>query len=116
MSHLFDKETLLDRIDNDMEFLAETVEMLEEDGPDLLGQIRQAVELGDCEALVEAAHAYKGMVANFCADSTVAAAFKLETMGNSGDLAGADDALAVLEDLGGQLTEALRELVEDEAR
>ncbi|NLS91062.1 MAG: Hpt domain-containing protein [Planctomycetaceae bacterium] len=111
MNDIFDKESLLDRIDNDMEFLSETVEMLEEDGPDLLGQIRSAIDAADSETLAVAAHTYKGMVANFCADSTVESALKLELMGKGGDLAGAHEALAVLEDRAGRLTAALRELL-----
>ncbi len=116
MSDIFDRETLLDRIDNDMEFLAETVGMLEEDGPDLLKQIRQAIDAGDAQALTVAAHTYKGMVANFCAESTVAAALKLEMMGKTHDLTGALAALAVLEDLGSQLATALQELLREGAR
>jgi HPt (histidine-containing phosphotransfer) domain-containing protein len=112
MSDIFDRDGLLDRVDNDMEFLAETVEMLEEDGPELLGQIRDAIQAGDQEALSIAAHTYKGMVANFCADSTVEAALKLEVMGKDGDLAGAPEALAVLEDLARRLATALQELVQ----
>ncbi len=113
VSEMFDKPMLLDRIDNDMEFLADTVGMLEEDGPDLLGQIRAAIEAGDHEALAVAAHTYKGMVSNFCADSTVAAALKLEMMGKSHDLNGALEAVALLEDLGVQLVTALRGLLQD---
>lgn len=115
MSELFDREALLDRVDNDMEFLAETVEMLEEDGPDLLGQIGSAIEAGDAEALAVAAHTYKGMVANFCADSTVEAALKLEMMGKDGNLTGASEAFAVVEDQGRQLATALRDLLQDES-
>jgi hypothetical protein len=112
MSDIFDKEALLDRVDNDMEFLAETVEMLVEDGPDLLAQIRSAIETGDSEALSVAAHTYKGMVANFCADSTVEAALKLEMMGRGGDLVGASEAFAILEGLARRLATALQELVQ----
>jgi HPt (histidine-containing phosphotransfer) domain-containing protein len=112
MGDIFDQEALLDRVDNDREFLAETVEMLEEDGPDLLGQIRSAIDAGDSESLSVAAHTYKGMVANFCADSTAEAALRLEMMGKHGDLAGASEAFAVLEDLARQLATALQELVQ----
>ena len=114
MSDLFDQAALLDRVDHDMEFLAETIEMLEEDGPELLGQIREAIASGNAEALAVAAHTYKGMVANFCAESTVAAALRLETLGKSGDLAGAPDALTTLEELAQKLVPALRTLLQDE--
>lgn len=115
MSELFDREALLDRVDNDMEFLAETVEMLEEDGPDLLGQISAAIEASDSEALAVAAHTYKGMVANFCADSTVEAALKLEMMGKDGNLTGAAEAFAVLEGQARQLATALQDLLREES-
>ncbi|MHB8897254.1 MAG: Hpt domain-containing protein [Thermoguttaceae bacterium] len=115
MNQMFDPQALLERVDHDYEFLTETVDMLRESGPELLGQIRQAVEAGDCEALTTAAHTYKGMVANFCADSNVAAALRLETMGKSGDLTGAEGALALLEDLGCRLMTALQELLRDNA-
>ncbi len=114
MSDLFDQAALLDRVDHDMEFLAETIEMLEEDGPDLLGQIREAIASRDAEALGVAAHTYKGMVANFCAESTVAAALRLETLGKSGNLADAPEALAALEGLAQKLAPALRALLQDE--
>ena len=114
MSDLVDQAALLDRVDHDMEFLAETIQMLEEDGPDLLGQIREAISGGDAEALAVAAHTYKGMVANFCAESTVEAALRLETMGRSGDLTAAPDAMIALEGLSQKLIPALRALLQDE--
>ena len=66
MSGAFDEKALMDRVDDDLEFLKETVTMLDEDGPVLLEELRAAVSARDATALVKSAHALKGMLANFC--------------------------------------------------
>lgn len=81
MSEVFDASALMERVDEDVEFLEETVSMLDEDSPGLLEEIRAAVSGRDAAALVKAAHALKGMLANFCAASAESAARELETMG-----------------------------------
>src|SRR5678815_5619588 len=99
MSQLFDDKELLERVDNDWDFLAETVEMLSTDGPGLLDAIRQSIASGDAAAVGRAAHTFKGLVANFCAPDTQASAFDMERAGKSGDLSGAP---AAIEDLHGR--------------
>ena len=89
MSGAFDEEALLERVDGDIEFLEETVAMLDEDSPALLEAIRAAVRSSDAAALVKAAHALKGMLANFCAEPAAAADRQLETMGREERLADA---------------------------
>ena len=74
MSDAFDENALMDRVDDDVEFLEETVTMLDEDSPALLEQIRVAAASGDAPALVKPAHALKGMLANFCAEPAESAA------------------------------------------
>jgi HPt (histidine-containing phosphotransfer) domain-containing protein len=111
MDDVLDKAELLDRVDQDMEFLAETMEMFNEDGPQLLSEIRDAVRRQDASALAGAAHTFKGMVSNFCAKRAVDAALALEMMGRSGDLTGAADALSTLEREAEQLKSALAELL-----
>ena len=81
MSDAFDEDALMDRVDGDLEFLDETVAMLDEDSPVLLEEIRAAVRSRDAAALVKPAHALKGMLANFCAEPAEAAARELELMG-----------------------------------
>ena len=53
MSETFDKNSLMDRVDGDTEFLEETIAMLDEDSPALLGQIQTAAAAGDAENLVQ---------------------------------------------------------------
>ena len=78
MPREFDEHALLDRIDGDIEFLEETVDMLEEDCPALLEQIRDAAATNNASALAQSAHALKGMLANFCAAPAEAIARELE--------------------------------------
>jgi HPt (histidine-containing phosphotransfer) domain-containing protein len=89
MSDVFDEKGLLERVDDDLEFLEETVAMLDEDSPELLQQIKSAVGDGDAAALVKPAHALKGMLANFCAAPAETAARELETLARQENMADA---------------------------
>src|SRR6185436_2225656 len=97
MSAVFDEKELLDRIDNDWEFLGETVQMLNSDGPALMDEIRRAADASDAAALGRAAHTLKGMIANFCSPQTHQCAFEVEKMGRSGDLSSAQESVKALE-------------------
>lgn len=93
MATTFNEAELLERVDNDIGFLAETVQMLESDGLALLADIEKAIASGDGAAVGRAAHALKGMVSNFCAPETQECALIIERAGKSGGLAGASAAL-----------------------
>jgi two-component system, sensor histidine kinase and response regulator len=107
MADTFDEAELLDRVDNDLAFLAETVEMFQGDGRSAMRQIRDALAAGDSAGLGRAAHALKGLVSNFCAPQTHASALAVEQMGKNGDLSSAP---AAVDALGGQLEALLAEL------
>ena len=78
MPRVFDGAELLERVDNDWEFLGDTVRMLEADGPALLEEIRRSADAGDAASAGRAAHTLKGMISNFCApDAQVFHAFTL---------------------------------------
>jgi two-component system, sensor histidine kinase and response regulator len=68
-----------------------------DDCPARLAAIQEGVEQRDAPALLEAAHALRGSVANFGATQAVEAALKLELMGKAGDLTGAPAAFADLQ-------------------
>lgn len=93
MATTFNETELLERVDNDIGFLAETVQMLESDGKSLLADIERAIASGDAAAVGRTAHALKGMVSNFCAPETQECALVIERAGKAGDLAGAPAAL-----------------------
>ncbi|QDU37401.1 Signal transduction histidine-protein kinase BarA [Maioricimonas rarisocia] len=75
---LFDREAALERIDGDVEFLCELIEQFQEDGTELMSQIREGVESGDESAIREAAHSLKGSVSNLVSPAVEAAALALE--------------------------------------
>lgn len=86
MSGLVDRAALLERIDGDLEFLEETVELLETDGRSLVDQLRAACDAGNQEGLIRNAHTLKGMVSNFCADGVRRAAEEIEHAARRGEL------------------------------
>jgi HPt (histidine-containing phosphotransfer) domain-containing protein len=112
MSDELDKIALLENVDGDLEFLAETIQMFREDTPALLSQIENAVMRRDGQALATAAHTLKGMVGNFCARATFDAALRLETMGQNGDLAGAAEAFTTLKEKTQRLETQLQEILQ----
>jgi HPt (histidine-containing phosphotransfer) domain-containing protein len=97
MSRTFDEKELLERVDNDWDFLGDTVQMLADDGPNLLNDIRRCVEAGDAPGAGRAAHTLKGMISNFCAAEAQAGALAVEQIGKSGDLSNVGPALEKLE-------------------
>jgi two-component system sensor histidine kinase/response regulator len=107
MSEEFDAQALMERVDDDVEFLKETVAMLDDDAPGLLAQIRAAAASEDAEALVKPAHTLKGMLSNFCAAPAEAAAREVEMMGRQRQLAMMAPAVEVLQSRTDQLREAL---------
>ena len=86
MARMFEEAELLERVDNDTAFLADTVEMLAADGPTLLEQLHAALASADAAAVGRTAHAIKGMVSNFCAPNVQAVALEVEKLGKSADL------------------------------
>ena len=107
MPRTFDETELLERVDNDWEFLGETVQMLAADAPALLAEIRRATAAGDAPAVGRAAHALKGMISNFCAAAAQASAQDVEKHAKSGGLPDAAEAVEVLD---ARLRELIAEL------
>jgi HPt (histidine-containing phosphotransfer) domain-containing protein len=96
MAITFDQDRLLERVDHDRAFLAETVEMLAGDGRALMNDLQRAIGAGDPGAVGRTAHALKGMISNFCAAPAHEAALAVERVGKGGDLAGAPDVARIL--------------------
>ena len=107
MSQAFDERELLDRVDNDTEFLAETVQMLTDDGPALMGDVRTFLAAGDAGGVARAAHALKGMISNFCAAAAQGSAQDVEKHAKAGGLSEAAEAAEVLD---ARLAELIAEL------
>jgi HPt (histidine-containing phosphotransfer) domain-containing protein len=87
----------LDRVGGDKELLEEVAQLFLDTSPHLLAGIRQAVAARDAPALERSAHTLKGSVGNFGAEAAFQAALRLERIGRSRDLSGAEEALQALE-------------------
>jgi HPt (histidine-containing phosphotransfer) domain-containing protein len=97
VAQLFDEAELMERVENDVAFLADTVQMLETDGRALMVELQTAVASGDAPAIGRTAHTLKGMISNFCSPAVQALAFDVEKAGKAGDAAGAAATSAKLE-------------------
>jgi HPt (histidine-containing phosphotransfer) domain-containing protein len=87
---------LKDRVENDLDLLAEMIELHRVTSPKLLTEIESAVTARQGENLVRASHALKGVFRSMCANRSAEAALKLEMIGESHDLNRADQALLEL--------------------
>jgi HPt (histidine-containing phosphotransfer) domain-containing protein len=98
---------LFERVGGDRKALAQLVRIFRVDSPKQVARIREAIRIGDAPGLRAAAHAVKGAVSNFAAPAATEAAVRLQRMGDTGNLAGAEDALDRLEREVGKALEAL---------
>jgi HPt (histidine-containing phosphotransfer) domain-containing protein len=97
VAQLFDEAELMERVDDDVAFLADTVQMLETDGRALMVELKTAVASGDAPAIGRTAHTLKGMISNFCSPAVQTLALDVEKAGKAGDGAGAAAASSKLE-------------------
>lgn len=109
MAQAFDENELLERVDNDVAFLGETVQMLETDGRALMAEVKAALAAGDAAGVGRTAHTLKGMISNFCAAEVQAMALDVEKAGKAGDCPAGMEAAARLEPA---LESLITELVE----
>ena len=113
MNDIINKTELLEEIDGDWEFLEESVEMLMEDAPTLLTEIKNGLAAKDAEAIWQNAHTLKSMVGNFFAKRSFDAAYRVETLGRNGDISEVDMVILILEIEIQQLISALRDFLEN---
>ena len=97
-------------VDGDAELLAELATLFLEDCTRRMSAIRAAISQGDARALEAAAHALKGALGNFTSDGPLEAARRLETMGREGQLNGAEEAFAHLQEGIRHLSQTLLDL------
>jgi PAS domain S-box-containing protein len=94
---VIDEAAALSRVGNDRSLLQELAQLFLLECPRNLGDLQTAVRERNAAKLKAAAHALKGSVDTFGAKSAFAAALRLEILGRSGTLDGAEMALATLE-------------------
>jgi CheY-like chemotaxis protein/HPt (histidine-containing phosphotransfer) domain-containing protein len=93
---VLDSVTLLDRLGDDRELLCEVVGLFLDDCPLWLEEIHNSIVRREAEPLRTAAHRMLGTVSTLAAPAAAAAAERLEDMGRTGDLDGADAAYDAL--------------------
>jgi HPt (histidine-containing phosphotransfer) domain-containing protein len=96
---MLNRAVALERVGGDEQLLQEVAVLFLDDYPKVLGEIHAAIQAGNAKAVERAAHTLKGSVANFGAEDVVEAAFVLESMGHSGNLATAVEGYARLDAL-----------------
>jgi len=115
LNKVLDRESLLDRIDNNLELLGDIVRMFNESLARHFSQIEEAISRNDSQALRTSAHSLKGVVAHFSAPLSYQIVYSLERMGIENDLARAGETFKVLKKEIERLSEALTGLIEETA-
>ncbi len=91
-----DRAIALEHVGGDEGLLQEIAALFLDEYPKTMAEIRVALEKGDARALERGAHSLKGSVGNFGAATAFQAALRLEMIGRSRNLTGADQAFADL--------------------
>ena len=93
----FDTGTLWDRVNGDAALLRDLVAIFAAQGPELLSEIRMAIDQGSPDCLRRASHKMRGSALQFSAPDAAALAGTLERLGKEGTLEGAREALLKLQ-------------------
>jgi HPt (histidine-containing phosphotransfer) domain-containing protein len=88
---------MIARFSGNEELVDQLVELFVVECPRMMHEVRRSIESGSADALRQAAHSFKGCVANFDHAGAVAAAHALEAMARDGNIGAAPEALARLE-------------------
>ncbi|MBI4585666.1 MAG: Hpt domain-containing protein [Planctomycetes bacterium] len=81
-----DTEELLENFGGDLELLQQVMDLFIRDCPNLMAEIRDAMERQDADRLQSSAHSLKGAVGNFGQGAAFQTALDLEKVGKSRDL------------------------------
>lgn len=103
----FDRRAALQRASADEDLLREIAAVFLNSYPKWMSDMKKAIADGDLEVLGFAAHTLKGAVGTLGAQHAFKNAEKLELMVEQGILAGADEALATLQEEIARLSSAL---------
>jgi CheY-like chemotaxis protein/HPt (histidine-containing phosphotransfer) domain-containing protein len=93
---VLDKAAALEQVDGNTALLRHLLASFRRNSIRLLSEVRAAVTSSDGKALCQAAHLLKGSAGLLGATAVVAAAQRLETMGDEGNLSSSEEAYAAL--------------------
>ncbi len=94
---VFDRATLLERVEGDEQLASELIEMFLESCPRLLADVRQAVKDRNASSLERAAHALKGSAGDIAAPLAFETARTMEQLARENKLDDADATLKSVE-------------------
>jgi len=104
----FDRASLWDRVNNDMELLRDLLQIFRQEYPGMLQKLGAAVEAGNGADIAKYGHKVKGSALQFSAPRAAATAARIEKMGESGSLEGVQEAFEQLKVDVAELVEGLR--------
>jgi signal transduction histidine kinase/CheY-like chemotaxis protein len=107
---VLDRAKALGHVGGDARLLGELARTFSGECPRWLAEVREGIVREDPAQLRRAAHSLRGALTTFGADAACDAALRLEGMGGTGDLAGADVAYATLAESMARLQPALAAL------
>ena len=111
-SDILNWDEALDAMRGDQNLLKAVIKAFLEESPKLMDQIRTAVASGDTDTLRRAAHTFKGSVNYLSAADAFDKARQLEEMALDGNLAHAEETLAVLENEFSRLEPVLHDYID----
>jgi HPt (histidine-containing phosphotransfer) domain-containing protein len=111
MATLLDWDRALENADGSEELLIELAGLFIEECPEMMRQVRAAIDADDAPALQRAAHSLKGSARIFATAPASEAARRLEMIGAAGDLSGAEDGWTALSGEIDRLTAALADKI-----
>lgn len=111
MTKLLDWERALENADGSEELLIELAQVFVESCPEMMAEVRAAIDRGDAPALYRAAHNIKGSARIFAAGAVMDEALRLEEMGADAKLGGANESWEILDREVDQLIAALGERI-----
>ena len=109
---VFDLAGMRARVEDDMDLLAEMVELFLESSPALVADVEAAVAAGDAARLTVAAHKLRGVLRNMSATASADAALDLESMGRQADLSEATRSIGLLKREIARLRSALADVTQ----
>lgn len=97
----------MNNLDGDAELLEEIVGIFLETAPQQFVSLENSILNNDADTVSMESHGMKGGASNFCANSFMSAALKLETLAKSGCLEGATDLLVRMKETYAELKDVL---------
>ena len=105
---VLDLDDVMERVGGDFEFLASMAEVLRDDYPGQIQDIRESVQAGDADRVKKLAHTVKGIAGNLGGSRAAEKALAIELLATDSRLDDCNEAVSELETTLGELLEALQ--------